>query len=85
MAKSKDTKRISVTISEELYAAVKAAAREDKRSISQEICHLVECALVAFAQADSQDEDEEEEEPTADAIGFKINGTLSEEDEDDDE
>ena len=80
MAKSKDTKRISVTMSEELYVAVKAAAREDKRSMSQEICHLVECALIAFANADGHGEDDEE--PAADAIGFKVGGS-SDEDEDD--
>lgn len=80
MAKSKDTKRISVTMPEELYIAVKTSAKEDKRSLSQEICHLVEFAFSILAQMGEQEE--EGEETPADAIGFKVDPPVDEDAED---
>lgn len=78
---SKDIKRISVTMPELLYVAVKHVAKEDKRSVSQEICHLIELAMDVIAQTSEISEgDDDVDAPMQDAIGFKVSPPSEDED-----
>lgn len=72
--KHKDTKRVSVVLPEDLYIAIKQLAKEDYRTVSQEIRFLLEIGAAYVSQSDqcSGEDGEGELQEGAPAIGFRI-------------
>lgn len=71
--KNVDTKTLKLTLPEELYIAIKASAKNELRSLSQQIRFFVELGIEVFnAQIQQQNGEGAEQEEPIDAIGFKM-------------
>ncbi|MFA5071140.1 MAG: hypothetical protein WC511_02105 [Candidatus Pacearchaeota archaeon] len=76
--KKSDNKCVKITLPEELYFALKSSAKNELRSVSQQIRFFIELGIEAFNAQVQQAQGEEEELP--EAIGFKMEPEGEDED-----
>lgn len=67
-----DTRKITITIPEELYYQVKHFAKDEIRTISQQARLFLEIGLQVVTQQPEHEHEEQEPEEKESCIGFRI-------------
>jgi hypothetical protein len=78
--RQKDTRKITVTIPEEIYFHIKQYAKDEIRTISQQARLFLEIGLQVMMQQEQAGDDEEPQEQES-AIGFQIDRGYEDDEE----